>query len=80
MRFGQGVSYLSIAMVRHLTRNTSLIQPNHFYRWHQSITRLCRDVRYATLSAVLGRRPSHGAKPTILYIAKRRLFDPDQGA
>lgn len=51
-----------------------------FSRWHQPITGLRRDVRDAALSTLMGGRPAHGAKPTLLHFAQRRVSYADQGS
>lgn len=39
----------------------------------------CRDVRDAILPTLMGRRIAHGPEPKVLYFAKWRILDPNQG-
>lgn len=73
----------SIAMVRNFYKNSQRKRLCNISfllcRRYLFISSICRDVRDATLSTLVGGCSAPGSKPSILYIAEWRLSDPDQG-
>ena len=49
------------------------------HRRNQPFPSLCSNVRHAALCTFMGRRPSYGPKPPILYISQWWFLDTNQG-